>query len=385
MTDNASRFTAARARGTPSGLESGRPPWASMPELARNVRMRSASRWGPNRTIDMVGASPAYVALQQKLQKVARYQEPVLIFGESGVGKEQLAAAIYLLGESLDRPFVSVNCPQYQDGNLTVSELFGHRKGSFTGAITDHRGAFEEADGGVLFLDEIGDLQANTQAMLLRALSTGEFRPLGAAKPRSVEVRVISATNRHLNQLVMTNQFRFDLFSRLARFQISVPTLRERQDDWLHLVEYTLAKLQQRYGVRKRLSTAAFDQLANYEWPGNVRQLISVVTTGYAMADTDVIEPPDFGVVGVDTHAEELRGSSSDELYALLYDGGVDFWTAVYRPFMNRDLNRAQVRDVIVRGLRERGSYRELLAHFHLPMSDYQRFMDFLRHHSLKS
>ena len=144
----------------------------------------------------MVGASPAYVALQQKLQKVARYQEPVLIFGESGVGKEQLAAAIYLLGESLDRPFVSVNCPQYQDGNLTVSELFGHRKGAFTGAITDHRGAFEEADGGVLFLDEIGDLQANTQAMLLRALSTGEFRPLGAAKPRSVEVRVIWLASR---------------------------------------------------------------------------------------------------------------------------------------------------------------------------------------------
>ena len=151
--------------------------------------------------------------------------------------------------------------------------------------MADRKGAFEEADGGVIFLDEIGDLHASAQAMLLRALATGEFRPVGATRPRTVDVRVVSATNRPLNQLVMTNQFRYDLLFRLRQFHIAMPPLRERGDDWRLLADYWLARLARQYGVAKRFSAASMRVLERCQWPGNVRQLIGVVKTGYAMAD----------------------------------------------------------------------------------------------------
>ncbi len=358
-----------------------------MTELASRVRDLSVSRWGPDKALEMVGASPAYLELQRKLAKVVRYRESVLVTGEAGVGKEQLAEAIYLLSESHGKPYISVNCPQFQEGNLTVSELFGHVKGSFTGAVGDHRGAFEEADGGVIFLDEIGDLPASAQAMLLRALSTGEFRPLGANRARRLDVRVISATNRPLNQLVMTNQFRYDLFSRLARFQLDMPPLRDRGDDWLLLVEHSLARLGVKYGVRKQMSAASLHLLETYPWPGNVRQLISVVTTGYAMADDDTIEPGDFATV-LDRDATAPIAptpDSPDALFHRLVRRGESFWEIVYEPFMERNLNRTQVRELIRKGLDGADhNSRNVLQLFGMPATDYQRFMDFLRHHDLK-
>lgn len=362
------------------------PAPGSLTDVAQRVRMLSIDRWGPDRAIEMIGASPALLALQNKLAKVARYHEPVLIAGESGVGKEILAEALYLLSDANGRPYIPVNCPQYQEGNLTVSELFGHAKGSFTGAIGDHRGAFEEADGGVIFLDEIGDLPGNAQAMLLRALATGEFRPLGASRSVKIDVRVVSATNRPLNQLVMSNQFRYDLFARLARFQLDVPPLRDRGDDWLLLVEHSLARLHAKYGVRKQMSATALRLLQNQTWPGNVRQLISVVTTGYAMADGDTIEPDDFSAA-LDREISEVSEPAADSPSALfnrLVRRGESFWDIVYEPFINRDLNRAQVKRVIRKGLDEAGNYRNVVELFGMQGSDYQRFMDFLRHHDLK-
>jgi DNA-binding NtrC family response regulator len=355
-------------------------------ELAVRIRSLSVERWGAHKAVELVGASPAFLELLNRLAKVARYREPVLIAGESGVGKEQLAESIYLLGELKPRPYISVNCPQYQDANLTVSELFGHVKGSFTGAVTDHRGAFEEANDGVIFLDEIGDLPSNVQAMLLRALAQGEFRPLGGSHPVRSDVRVISATNRPLNQLVMTNQFRYDLFSRLARFQLTVPPLRERGDDWLLLVEHSLARLHAKYGVRKHMSPPALRVLQNQAWPGNVRQLISVVTTGYAMADTETIEPQDFATAIDRDPATPLEptADSPDALYHRLVRRGESFWSIVYEPFMDRHLNRAQVKQVVKKGLDDARNYRSVIELFGMPATDYQRFMDFLRHHDLK-
>ena len=140
----------------------------------------------------------------------------MLIAGESGAGKELVAKACYLLSPRRELPFVSVNCPQYQDGNLTVSELFGHKKGSFTGAVCDRRGLFETADSGVIFLDEIADLPIGAQVMLLRALAEGEFRPVGGSDTQSVNVRVIAATNRPLKEMIVANEFRNDLYFRLA-------------------------------------------------------------------------------------------------------------------------------------------------------------------------
>ncbi len=353
-----------------------------MSERALRIHALSRERWGAERSVDMVGFAPAFLDQQAKLEKIARYQEPVLITGESGVGKEQFAQAVYLLSHPASAPYVAVNCPQYQDGNLTVSELFGHTRGSFTGAVADRKGAFEEADGGVIFLDEIGDLHPSAQAMLLRTLATGEYRPLGASRPRSVRVRVVAATNRPLNQLVMTEQFRTDLLFRLRRFHLELPPLRERGDDWAVLLEYCLAKLRERYGVAKRASPASLAVLERYRWPGNVRQLISAVTMGYAMAEGDTIEPRDFAPL---VEESSSAGEPSESLYDRIVRDGEDFWRAVYEPFMARDLNRREVRSLICRGLTDtKGNYRKLLDLFHLPAADYQRFMDFLRHQNLK-
>jgi DNA-binding NtrC family response regulator len=350
---------------------------------AQRLLALSIERLGPDRAIELVGLAPSLNDALARLEKVARYREPVLITGESGAGKEFFAQAVHLFGGARHTPFVPVNCPQYQEGNLTVSELFGHTRGSFTGAIADRKGAFEEADGGVIFLDEIADLHASAQVMLLRALATGEFRPVGATRSRTVDVRVVSATNRPLNQLVMQNQFRYDLLFRLRQFHIAIPPLRERGDDWRLLVDYQLARLARQYGVAKRFSAASMRVLERSPWPGNVRQLIGVVKTGYAMADSSTIEPDDFAL----QLEESDTGRSADGPgpYERVVDQGEEFWATVYEAFMNRDLNRSQVKAVIKSGLTAAGgNYRKVLELFRLPATDYQRFMDFLRHHDLK-
>jgi DNA-binding NtrC family response regulator len=375
-------------------------PAAGLTPIAHQVRAISIVRWGVAQAVEIVGHSPAIVALLSRLQKVARYREPVLITGESGVGKESLAQAVYLLGQPNGGPYVSVNCPQYQDGNLTVSELFGHTKGSFTGAVADRRGAFEEAHGGVIFLDEVGDLHSTAQAMLLRALATGEFRPLGATRPRSADVRVVSATNRPLNTLMITQEFRCDLFFRLRHFHLHVPPLRERGDDWRFIIDACLARLACKYGVEKRCSPRALAMLGGYRWPGNVRQLVSVISTGYALADADVIEPEHFenlidatADAGDTSHtppasaaaAAPAASPNASMLLEQVRSRQLTFWEGVYQPFLNRDLNREQVRTVSADGLRESGgSYRRLLELFGLPLGDYQKMMAFLRHHNLK-
>src|SRR5262245_40730384 len=340
-------------------------PSQFMSEQALRIRALSVERWGDHSALEMVGHSPKFLELQSKLAKAARYKEPVLVTGESGVGKEAFAQAVYLLGAQKGRPYVSVNCPQHQDGNLTVSELFGHTRGSFTGAIADRRGAFEEADGGVIFLDEVGDLHLTAQAMLLRSLQTGEFKPLGATKARSADVRVVSATNRNLNTLVVTNQFRYDLLFRLWYFHLAVPALRDRGDDWRLIVDYCLLSLAKKYGIAKRMSGDALRTLGAYYWPGNVRQLISVLTMGSAMAEGTYIEPDDFVAefnkpVDTDpiTHhtppvesldppsAPAVAAAIADiatELFDRITEHGDSFWQTVYERFMDRDLNRSQV------------------------------------------
>jgi DNA-binding NtrC family response regulator len=350
---------------------------------ARELFEKSVDELGCERAIEVVGHAPKLVEMLEKLRKVARYDEPALIYGESGVGKESLAAALHLLGPRRARPFVSVNCPQFQEGNLTVSELFGHRKGSFTGAVSDRRGCFETADGGVVFLDEIGDLPMNAQVMLLRSISTGEFRPLGSEAIRKSNVRIVSATNRSLNEMVGSGQFRNDLLFRLRYFMLEPPPLRERGDDWRLLLEWCLERLHRRYGVAKRFSDGSLRLLATYRWPGNVRELIGIATTGYALAEGELIEPRDF----VDRIEQEQRPGEEDldALYRRLIRTSGDFWQLVHEPFIERDLSRRDVRHLISRGLREtRGSYRRLLELWRLPAAEYKRFMGFLRNHRLQ-
>jgi DNA-binding NtrC family response regulator len=376
-------------RGEPGGCGDEGPVLTSaeaerfMTETARRVERLSVEEWGPRRAISIVGRSPVVDELQVKAAKIASFDAPVLISGESGTGKEAMAQAIYLLGSRRGKPFVAVNCPQYQEGNLTVSELFGHKKGSFTGAIADRKGCFEVADGGVIFLDEIGDLHMSAQTMLLRALAYGEFQPLGSQQTRTVNVRVVAATNRSLDQLRLSDQFRDDLFFRLHYFHLRIPPLRERGQDWLILVEYNLAKLRRQHGVAKKFSQASLRILSGYDWPGNVRELSGIVTMGYALCDGEQIEPRDF--LSLLQSRQAAAESPEEELYWRVVVGGESFWKLIHAAFIAREVNRGQVKAVIRRGLAATdGSYQLLLEHFHLPTSQYQKFMDFLRHHRLK-
>lgn len=363
-------------------------PATAMSDVAQKVRRLSVEVWGEGEAVEMVGRDPQIVELHRKAEKIASFHEPVLITGESGVGKESMAQALYLLSPRRNRPFVSVNCPQYREGNLTVSELFGHKRGSFTGAIADRKGCFETADGGVIFLDEIGDLHMSAQVMLLRALAKGEFQPLGSDQTRKVNVRVVAATNRPLDRLMVGEEFRHDLFFRLQYFLLRIPPLRERGNDWFLLLESFMQRLYRKYGVAKRFSNESLKILESYDWPGNIRELLSVTTTGYAMSDGDTIQPHDFISIlgsnkGQSAPNEPTPGES--ELFRRIVHERESFWDVIYTPFMDRDLSRPQVRAVIRRGLHEaRGSYRLLMDLFGMSGDQYQKFMDFLRHHSLK-
>lgn len=369
--------------------------------VAQTIHQRSVALWGPDRAVSLVGESPAMEAVLNKVQKFARFDEPILLTGESGAGKELFARACYLLSERTHKPFVPVNCPQYTDGNLSVSELFGHKKGSFTGAAADHKGLFETADGGVIFLDEIADLPMPTQVMLLRALADGEFKRLGDNTVSRVNVRVIAATNRPLKELVAANSFRNDLYFRLCYFRLELPALKERDMDWKLLLHHWLSLLGARYKVRRSFSKKALDFLSSYAWPGNVREIKSVATTGYSMAEGELIEMEDFESVLYEHQSPEAQAVWSGikrqaappvpevdpyaETFRVMRTGEQTFWDAIHRPFIERDFNRSQLRAIFERGLREaNGSYKNLLALFNLPEGDYQRFMDFLRHQRLK-
>ncbi|MCL4107287.1 UNVERIFIED_CONTAM: hypothetical protein GTU68_017171 [Idotea baltica] len=353
------------------------------------------------------------------LRKYAKFGEPVLVCGESGTGKELIARALYLLGDSIDNRFVAVNCPQHMGTNMTTSELFGHKKGSFTGAVADRVGMFEFAKDGLVFLDEIADLPIETQVMLLRALAEGEFRRVGETEALEVNTRVVAATNRSLEDLVVKNEFRHDLFFRLSFFRIDVPPLRDREDDWFEISAGFLDVLERTHGMKKAFSPKSIELLRSYHWPGNIRQLYAVVVVGYSSCEGQLIEPEHFeralewkvsGIVpsadgDANDHSSEnvgnptadnrdstvdqlSRNAKSDELSALyqaLLTGKKGFWEAVHKPFLDRDYNRREVKTIIERGLNESGgSYKTLVKSFGLSECEYQKFMDFLKNHRLK-
>jgi transcriptional regulator with GAF, ATPase, and Fis domain len=375
-------------------------------ELARRVRLLSLERWGERREAVLVGQHESMVSLQERVSRFAQASGPVLITGETGTGKEIFARAIYLLSPRNKKPFFSVNCAQYTESQLIASELFGHKRGSFTGAFEEHRGVFTEADGGVVFLDEVGELTLPAQAMLLRVLSEGELVPVGDTRVRSVNVRVIAATNRDLRALVAQGKFREDLLFRLRYMQLHVPPLRDRGADWRLMVEHYLRRLNSDTGQDRRFSERALDRLSVYPWPGNVREVRAVVETSHSLcAGGGVIEPatfeeqlectdprPDAVVVGqpggraafASAGAVAVPGAATS-LVGRMTGGTETFWNLVYEPFMDRELNRGEVRAVVEEGLRRSNwSYKRALQVFGVDQDDYLKFMDFLRHHRLK-
>ncbi len=355
-----------------------------MTDAALQVRAKSVEKWGPNQAVDLVGVSSKMRDTLDKVQKFAKFNQTILITGESGVGKELFAKACHLMSARMNAPFVVVNCPQYGEGNVTVSELFGHVKGSFTGAVADHKGLFDTAARGAVFLDEVGDLPPTAQTMLLRALAEKEVKPLGSNKTYSVDVRVIAATNRPLRDMIARGQFRQDLYFRLRYFPLDIPALRERDGDWKILISYFVDKLNQEYNLKKAFSPTSIKFLERYPWPGNVRELRSIATIGFSMAESKYIEPDHF--------VSELRqanlpgpGTGKSELFETMVEQGRTFWDIVHQPFLDRDLNRTQAREIVSQGLlAARGSYRRMSVLFNIRPDHYQKFMDFLRHHRLK-
>jgi anaerobic nitric oxide reductase transcription regulator len=227
---------------------------------------------------EIVGQSEALQALLHELSVVADSELPVLLLGETGVGKELFARRVHVLSRRADQPMVHVNCAALPE-SLAESELFGHVKGAFSGATTDRPGRFEAADGGTLFLDEVGELPLPVQAKLLRALQNGEIQRLGSDRPRRVNVRVIAATNRNLHDSVRDGDFRADLYHRLSVYPVPIPPLRERGNDVLLLAGRFLELNRARLGLRSlRLSADAEVALCRYRWPGNVRELEHVIS-----------------------------------------------------------------------------------------------------------
>jgi DNA-binding NtrC family response regulator len=255
---------------------------------------RNLKRDGRSRIREIVGRSPPMLEVYKMVARVAASMSTVLVAGESGTGKELVARAIHNNSARAQGPFVAVNCTALTE-TLLESELFGHARGAFTGAVASKRGLFEEAQGGTLFLDEIGDINGKMQAQLLRVLQEGEIRRVGGSEPIKVDVRVVAATNRDLEDEVQKGRFREDLYFRINVVTIRLPPLRQRPEDIPLLVDHFLSKYAQREGrPESGVTDDAMELLRRYGWPGNVRELENVVERALALSKSGIILPSDL-------------------------------------------------------------------------------------------
>ena len=350
-----------------------------------------------NNHFEIIGTSAVVRDLRAELVRVARSDAKVLITGESGTGKEIVARAIGAQSLRASAPFVPVNCAGLPE-NLLESELFGHVKGSFTGAYRDKPGKLEMARNGTIFLDEIGEMTPRMQGLLLRFLETGEIQKVGAEQvAHAANVRVIAATNRNLRDLIAQALFREDLFFRLNVIHIVVPPLRERREDIPLLVEHFLRNFTDQTGADgtrqvlgplvSDISPEAMEALKHAAWPGNVRQLENVVERLIVTARRERIEVDDLPLEvrapgSSRKPLRERRRTVADDLFQKLVEERESFWTAVYPLYMNREITRANVRDLVHKGLEEaRGNYKIVAKLFNLEPREYKRFLNFLRKH----
>lgn len=339
-------------------------------------------------TGELVGVSPLMVDLRAQIRRVALSDARVLITGESGVGKELVAKAIHSGSHRRTRAFLPVNCAGLAE-TLLESELFGHVKGSFTGAYRDKSGTLEVANEGTVLLDEIGEMSLRMQGMLLRFLETGELQKVGAERPGyPVNVRIIAATNRDLGKMIARKEFREDLFYRLNVVHFVVPPLRDRREDIPALIDLFLSRVARHaiYSLRS-ITEDALVALTAYSWPGNVRELENVLERLAATSRSEVAGIEDLPVEIRLPHApvppgRERRRSVVDKLYKRLVEDRESFWTAVYPLYMEREITRSNIQDLVRRGLEEaRGNYKIVLGLFNIERRDYNRFLSFLRKH----
>jgi DNA-binding NtrC family response regulator len=341
--------------------------------------------------LSLTARTAAVRSLYSQIDRAARSDAKMLITGESGTGKEVMARLVHERSQRRAAPLTTINCAGIPD-SLLESELFGYQRGSFTGAVRDRRGVLERAQGGTLFMDEVGEMSVRMQGLLLRFLETGEIQPLGSEKPeRSVDVRVIAATNRELEIDVSSQTFRLDLYYRLKVIHLHIPPLRERRDDILPLLDHFMTAYCERYRMPKReLSAQALECLRSSTWPGNIRQLRNVAERLVVCAEDGPITVDELPLdIQVPSPLDAPEGTSppeqparADALLERMISGGESFWLAVYGPFMLRDLTRDDVRLVVRKGLvKSHGNYMRMLQTFNMPPDDYKRFLNFLRKH----
>ena len=358
--------------------------------------------------VQLVGNAPAMRELKDEIERVARSDAKVLITGESGVGKEVVARAINACSPRADDPFVAVNCAGIPE-TLLESELFGHVKGSFTGAYRDKPGKIETALGGSIFLDEIGEMTPRMQALLLRFLESGEIQKVGADRHGAApDVRVIAATNRDLRDLIAQGHFREDLFYRLNVIHIVVPPLRARKEDIPLLADHFLRMLVRPHrddqgkdteGTGKTNDRAyastvrgftpeALAAFCEYSWPGNVRQLHNMIERLVVNSRHELVRFEDLpheirlSSTTLAPPRRDRRRTVASDLHKKMTTDGESFWIAVYPLYMNREITRSTVRELLQKGLEDaRGSYKIVLQLFNMPSGDYKRFLNFLRKH----
>lgn len=349
--------------------------------LAETVRRMRDTR---GKTGGMSGSSSAMDKIRHMMMKFSLVEEPILLKGETGVGKNHMAEQIHR-NSGRKGKFVVVHTPSIQE-SLFESEIFGHKRGAFTDAKSDRKGLTAEADGGTLFFDEISEVPLTFQTKLLRFIETKKYRILGESMERDADVRIITATNRDLHQAIRDNIFREDLYFRLHVLEIEIPPLRERKDDIKELV------MENQHLLMGKVPGEGFwTVILDYHWPGNVRELFTVLKRAGIMLNSPITGEDIQAVIkqGIFKHSfsAEQEGDAStpvQEIWKQLA-AGKTFWEVVKTPYLDRDLNRAQVKEIIAKGLAETGGkYHLLLERFNLKASEYKKLMNFLHKNRLQ-
>ena len=343
----------------------------------------------------LIGTSAAMRNLEREITDAARSDAKVLLTGESGVGKEVVARLIHDQSRRRSVKLVALNCAAVPD-SLLESELFGHVRGSFTGAYRDKPGLLELANSGTIFLDEIGETSLRMQALMLRYLENGEIWRIGAERVQATtDVRVIAATNRDLMERIEQREFRADLYYRLNVLHIKIPPLRERREDIPLFLDHFMRVYSERHlAPVPELTAAARHALLSHNWPGNVRELKNIVERMVVRRRSGPLDESDLPaeVLGLSRRptaasAAGVGGAApvrtrADELYDRMVVQGESFWSSVHPLFTARDMTRDDLRAIVTRGLTEtRGSYRLVLQLFNMPAEDYKPFLNFLRKH----